>query len=60
LVERNAFSKLSGGRAQGQENVHNHYRKGVSGDWQDHLTQAHLDHFYELTGDTLEILGYER
>lgn len=59
IVERRNFKKLSGGRKKGQENVHSHYRKGVPGDWANHLTPAHVDHFKAEYGDLLIQLGYE-
>ena len=59
LVERRNFKKLSGGRKKGQENVHSHYRKGTPGDWINHLTPAHIDHFKAEYNDLLVLLGYE-
>lgn len=35
------------------------FRKGVIGDWQNHLEQANLDLLYEIMGDLLPDLGYD-
>jgi hypothetical protein len=53
------FSKLSAGRSKGQENVTSHYRKGESGDWKNHFTEAHKAFFKEHYNDLLVTLGYE-
>lgn len=59
LAGRHAFSKKTQGRQQGEANVNSHYRKGVAGDWENHFNEEIMDHFRKVTGDTLEILGYE-
>lgn len=59
LCERKVFEKLSGGRRQGIEQRNAHYRKGLAGDWRNHLTPGNLAYFRERTGDLLSALGYE-
>ena len=59
LVQKKSFSKLAGGRRQGQENVKSHYRKGTPGDWVNHLNDAHRRRFKSEFGDLLIKLGYE-
>lgn len=59
LCDRHAYSKKAKGRAQGEENVDSHYRKGVAGDWENHFNDEIMAHFRAVTGDTLEVLGYE-
>ncbi len=59
IVDRYSFKNLSGGRAVGTENVHSHYRKGVSGDWSNYFTQEHIDVFKNRYADLLVKLGYE-
>jgi hypothetical protein len=53
------FEKKAGGRQAGQTNVNSHYRKGVAGDWVNHLTPDHLRHFSDMFGDVLLRTGYE-
>jgi hypothetical protein len=59
IVDSKSFRRLSGGRAKGQENVKNHYRKGVPGDWTNHFTEALTERFNAEYGDLLVRLGYE-
>lgn len=59
LSDRYAFSRLSHGRDQGSEDVSSHYRKGVAGDWVNYFTPRVRDHYYRVTGDLTEALGYE-
>ena len=58
LLERNSFSALTKGRAQGTEDVRSHLRKGVQGDWKNHFTPAVEKKFREVTGSLVEELGY--
>lgn len=58
IYEKN-FRKKSGGRLAGEENVKNHYRKGVPGDWKNHFTPKHIEAFKENYNDLLIKLGYE-
>lgn len=58
-VDANSFSRLSGGRKPGEENVASHYRKGKAGDWINHFKTRHIEHFSEIYDDLLEKLGYE-
>jgi Sulfotransferase domain len=59
IVYENRFSKLAEGRKSGEENVKSHYRKGKSGDWKNHFTEAHKAFFKEHYNDLLVKLGYE-
>ena len=63
LVERceklTAFKNLSGGREHGEENRDSFYRKGVAGDWKNHLDDRILDRIFEECGPLMEWLGYE-
>jgi hypothetical protein len=59
LYEENTFSRITGGRELGEEDEKSHYRKGVSGDWEIYFEPPIMDYFRQVTGDLLEVLGYE-
>lgn len=54
-----SFKKLSGGRENGQEDVSNHFRKGIPGDWKNHFNEEHKKTFKKNWGELLIKLGYE-
>jgi hypothetical protein len=60
LLEKYSFKKLSKGRDAGSEDVKSHYRKGVSGDWQNYFTDRHKKIFKEENGQLLIDLDYEK
>jgi hypothetical protein len=60
VVLENDFTRKSGGRKPGQEDVRSHYRKGVPGDWRNHFRPAHVVAFKEAYGELLVSLGYEK
>jgi hypothetical protein len=59
LIDAQAFQKLAG-RKKGEEDAKSHYRKGVAGDWVNHLTGANKTLFKERWGSLLINLGYEQ
>lgn len=59
IVSFNAFERKAGGRAQGEEDAHHHYRKGVAGDWRNYFTPQVAAAFKDRYGDLLIGLGYE-
>ena len=59
LYDRHNFKRLALGREQGKQDIHSHYRKGIVGDWQNYFDEEVTRHFRSVTGDTLELLGYE-
>ena len=59
IIHRNRFSQKSGGRKRGQEDIQNHYRKGIAGDWKNHFEKKHIDYFKERYNNLLIQLGYE-
>lgn len=58
LYNRHKFEKHSGWRKQGVEDQYSHYRKGISGDWQNYFDHSTESYFMQITGDLLEVLGY--
>ncbi len=59
LAERKSFQQATGGRRQGEEDIHAHLRKGTPGDWRTALDDNALDHLRRVSGDLVEVLGYE-
>lgn len=58
VLDRYSFESLTG-RTLGQEDPGHHYRRGVAGDWRNHLKPVHLKAFRDRFGDLVERLGYE-
>jgi len=58
IVRYNTFEAVSG-RPRGQEDVHAHLRKGISGDWKNHFTDRIKREFKQRYGDVLIRTGYE-
>lgn len=59
IVWKNEFEKKAGGRKVGQENNDSHYRKGVPGDWKNHLTRNHIALIQQEYNDVILQYGYE-
>lgn len=60
LLRTHSFEHMAGGtRKKGEEDQTSHYRKGIAGDWRNHLTEDHLKLFRKRYGDLVERLGYE-
>lgn len=47
------------GRNPGEEDITQHIRKGIAGDWRNHFTRECAELFNDLAGDALVMLGYE-
>lgn len=58
MIERSSFRYRSG-RQRGQEDPYSFLRKGIVGDWRNHLRPEDIQLFKELAGDVLIRLGYE-
>lgn len=54
-----SFERLSGGRTRGEEDPTHMFRRGVPGDWRNHLNAKHLEAIRARHGDLVERLGYE-
>lgn len=60
ILEKNSFTRLSGGRKPGQEDQTHHFRKGTPGDWRNHFTPEVAAYFKERYGSLVIKLGYEQ
>lgn len=66
IITRNRFERASVGqkvwqktRRPGEADDSSHFRKGISGDWQNYFGPAHIKRFKEVAGNALIDLGYE-
>jgi hypothetical protein len=53
-----SFENLSGGRTAGQEDTSSFFRKGISGDWRNHLSEEASAAFRNRAGAWLDRFGY--
>ncbi|MEQ8994941.1 MAG: hypothetical protein RID53_00360 [Coleofasciculus sp. B1-GNL1-01] len=60
IVKKYSFENMTGGRQRGQEDIKNHYRKGVPNDWTNYFTDLHKHYFKENYPNLLLKTGYER
>jgi Sulfotransferase domain len=60
VLARHHFSRYSGGRDKGNEDIHSHYRKGTAGDWHLHFSEKTKAEFKKRFGDVLILGGYEQ
>lgn len=59
VLLKNSFENLAG-RKPGQEDVNQHMRKGIPGDWHNYFTPRLKDEFIKRHGDLLIATNYER
>ncbi len=57
--EAGSFKTLSGGRDPGEEDKGSHFRKGIVGDWRNHLDVDTVAEFDRHAGGLLRELGYQ-
>ena len=60
VLARHHFSRYSGGRDKGSEDINSHYRKGRAGDWRLHFSEKAKAQFKRQFNDVLVLGGYER
>lgn len=58
VVYQNRFERQTDGRSRGEEDPRSHYRKGVPGDWRNHLDRAHLDELERRFPGLAEATGH--
>jgi len=58
-VDKCTFEAMSGGRKSGEEDIESFYRKGIAGDWKNHLNEELLQAFNEKAGRVLLDCGYD-
>ena len=58
-ILRVRFKQITG-RERGKEDVRNHFRKGIAGDWKNHFTPRIKERFKDLYGEKLIRAGYEK
>jgi sulfotransferase family protein len=59
VVRANRFEARSG-RKRGEEDIANHERKGIAGDWRNHFTPRVIKEFKGRYGSLLVATGYEK
>ena len=59
IIQYNSFATATG-RERGQENVNEHLRKGIAGDWKNHFSSQLKEEFKKRYGKELIITGYEK
>jgi hypothetical protein len=58
-LQRFTFGRMAGAdRKPGEVDESSHYRKGIAGDWANHLTDRHLELFYKRYPGLVERFGY--
>jgi hypothetical protein len=59
LIKDHSFERKAN-RKKGNEDVHSHMRKGISGDWKNHFSPEMVETFKKETGDLVVRMGYEK
>lgn len=60
IISEHSFKRLSGGRAKGELNADNFFRKGIAGDWRNHFGGELKSIYKDLIGQFLIDFGYEK
>ena len=59
LCERRSFKSVTKGREKGIEDINSSYRKGVAGDWKNHLNDKIITKLNNVSANIIEKLGYK-
>jgi lipopolysaccharide transport system ATP-binding protein len=60
IVKLHDFKSMTSGRSRGEEDISQHQRKGISGDWKNYFDDEIKDLFKEKYGAILIATGYEK
>lgn len=58
-LELHSFKSLTKGRSNGEEQIFDHYRKGIIGDWKNYFTEEMNKKFCEKHIDLMKSWGYD-
>jgi hypothetical protein len=58
-IQAGSFKDRSGGRERGQEDPKNFYRRGIAGDWPNHLTPEQAATFCAPVAPLMRSCGYD-
>ena len=59
IIRKNSFQSKSGGREPGDEDLMDHQRKGIAGDWVEYFDDQIKEQFKERYSEHMVVTGYE-
>lgn len=59
VVLNSRFASVTGGREPGTEDIHNHQRKGIAGDWRNYFTPKITRNLIDRYAPLMQLTGYE-
>lgn len=59
VMDKTSFQTLSSGRNSGTENTESFYRKGISGDWMNYISQNDSEEYFEYAKETMMLFNYK-